>query len=453
MELTFLGATGTVTGSKYLLASGSTRLLVDCGLFQGFKQLRLRNWAVPPVSPSELDAVILTHAHLDHSGYLPLLVKHGFSARIYCTPGTRDLCGILLPDSGHLQEEDAAQANRHRYSKHAPALPLYTEEDAVRSLRLIFSVELERDIDLGDGLTLRLSPAGHILGSSLVSVTRGGTSILFSGDLGRPVDLIMKPPATVRRTDYLVIESTYGDRRHDPTDPETALAAVITRTITRGGVVVIPSFAVGRTQSVLYAIHRLKSTGTLPGDLPVFLDSPMAVEATDIYSRHAGEHRLTPADCRAMCRAARFVNSVEESKRLDGMSGPMVLISASGMATGGRVLHHLKVFAPNPNNTILFVGFQAGGTRGEAMINGATSVKIHGAYVPVRAEVVALECLSAHADYAEILEWLKRFESPPRQTFITHGEPAAADALRHRIEEQLGWRCRVPEYLERAVLG
>ncbi len=453
MELTFLGATGTVTGSRYLLASGSTQLLVDCGLFQGFKQLRLRNWTVPPVNPAELDAVILTHAHLDHSGYLPLLVKRGFSGKVYCTAGTRDLCGILLPDSGHLQEEDAAQANKHRYSKHAPALPLYTQEEAVRSLRQFFPVEMERDLDLGGGLTLRLSPAGHILGSSLVSATHGGTSILFSGDLGRPVDLIMKPPSMVRRTDYLVIESTYGNRRHDPIDPETALAAVINRTIARGGLVVIPSFAVGRTQSVLYTMYRLKAAGTIPDDLPVFLDSPMAIEATDIYARHAGEHRLTPADCRAMCRAARFVNSVEESKRLDGLDEPMVLISASGMATGGRVLHHLKVFAPNPRNTILFVGFQAGGTRGEAMINGAASVKIHGAYVPVRAEVVALECLSAHADYAEILQWLAHFEAPPRQTFITHGEPPAADALRHRIEEQFRWRCRVPEYLERAVLG
>lgn len=452
MEITFLGATGTVTGSKYLLASGSMQLLVDCGLFQGYKQLRLRNWTVPPVSPAELNAVILTHAHLDHSGYLPLLVKHGFTGKVYCTRGTRDLCGILLPDSGHLQEEDAAHANTHRYSKHAPALPLYTEQDAVRSLRNFFPVELERDIDLGGGLTLRLSPAGHILGSSLVSVTHGGTSILFSGDLGRPVDLIMKPPATVRRTDYLVVESTYGDRRHDPTNPEAALASVITRTIGRGGMVVIPSFAVGRTQTILYAIHRLKTAGTIPADLPVFLDSPMAVEATDIYARHAGEHRLNAADCRAMCGAARFVTGVEESKRLDGLSEPMVLISASGMATGGRVLHHLKVFAPEPRNTILFVGFQAGGTRGEAMVNGATSVKIHGAYVPVRAEVATLECLSAHADYAEIVDWLKRFEMPPRQTFITHGEPAAADALRHRIEEQLGWRCRVPEYLDHAML-
>ncbi|HTP41747.1 MAG TPA: MBL fold metallo-hydrolase [Nitrospiria bacterium] len=452
MEITFLGATGTVTGSKYLLNSGSTQLLVDCGLYQGFKQLRLRNWAVPPLSPSELDAVILTHAHLDHSGYLPLLVKHGFSGRVYCTQGTRDLCGILLPDSGHLQEEDAAHANAHRYSKHTPALPLYTEEDAVRSLRQLFPIEMERDIDLGDGLTLRLSPAGHILGSSIVSVTHGDTSILFSGDLGRPADLVMKPPARVRRTDYLVIESTYGNRLHDPIDQETALAAVINRTIARGGVVVIPSFAVGRTQSVLYAIHRLKTAGTLPADLPVFLDSPMAEEATDIYARHAGEHRLTPADCRAMCRAARFVNSVAESKQLDGMEGPMVLISASGMATGGRVLHHLKVFAPEPRNAILFVGFQAGGTRGEAMVNGADTVKIHGTYVPVRAEVVALECFSAHADYAEVLQWLKQFDSPPHQTFITHGEPPAADALRRRIEEQLHWRCRVPDYLERAEL-
>ncbi|MBI3621781.1 MAG: MBL fold metallo-hydrolase, partial [Nitrospirae bacterium] len=450
---TFLGATGTVTGSKYLLTSGSTRLLVDCGLFQGFKALRLRNWAAPPVNPSELDAVVLTHAHLDHSGYLPLLVKRGFSGRIYCTTGTRDLCAILLPDSGHLQEEDAAQANKHRYSRHTPALPLYTQEDAVRSLSRFFPIEMERDLDLGDGVTLRLSPAGHILGSSLVSVRRGGTSLLLTGDLGRPADLIMKPPAAGRRADYLVIESTYGDHLHDPDDPEKALAAVINRTIARGGVVVIPSFAVGRTQTMLYALHRLKAAGTIPEALPVFLDSPMAVEATDLYVRAAGEHRLSPAECRAMGRAARFVNSVEESKQLDGLDAPMVLISASGMATGGRVLHHLKVFAPEPRNTILFVGFQAGGTRGEAMINGAAAVKIHGAYVPVRAEVVGFDGFSAHADAAEMIDWLKRFEAPPKQTFITHGEPAAADALRRRIEEQLGWRCRVPDYLEKAVLG
>jgi len=452
MEITFLGATGTVTGSKYLIASGSKKVLVDCGLFQGFKQLRLRNWESLPVSPAEVDSVVLTHAHLDHSGYLPLLVKEGFSGKIYCTPGTRDLCAILLPDSGYLQEEDAEHANKHRYSKHDPALPLYTQEDAVGSLRQFLPVDFDRDHDLGGGLILRFLPAGHILGSALVSLNNAQTSILFSGDLGRPQDLIMKPPATVHNTDYLVIESTYGNRRHDPTDPKTALAAVINRTVERGGVVLIPSFAVGRTQSVLYYIHLLKSERAIP-DIPVYLNSPMAVEATDIYCDHFREHRLTPPECKAMCGAAHFVNSVEESKRLNSFPPPMIVISASGMATGGRVLHHIEAFAPDPRNTILFVGYQAGGTRGEAMVNGAPSVKIHGEYVPVRAEIVSMEGLSAHADYAEIMDWLGHFDSPPRKTFITHGEPPAADALRHRIEEQRGWRCRVPDYLERAMLN
>lgn len=452
MEITLLGATGTVTGSKYLLTSGSKKLLVDCGLFQGFKQLRLRNWESLPISPAQIDAVILTHAHMDHSGYLPLLVKDGFSGKIYCTAGTRDLCAILLPDSGYLQEEDAEQANKHKYSKHAPALPLYTQQDAERSLCQFSPVDFDRDFDLGSGLTLRLLPAGHILGSSLVSLRNTEASILFSGDLGRPNDLIMKPPATIRKTDYLVIESTYGNRRHDPTDPKAALAAVIHRTVERGGVILIPSFAVGRTQSVLYYIHLLKSAHAIP-DVPVFLNSPMSVEATDVYRNHSGEHRLTPSECKAMCGAAHFINSVEESKHLNSLRRePMILISASGIATGGRVLHHIRAFAPDPRNTILFVGFQAGGTRGEAMINGAPSVKIHGEYVPVRAEIVVLECLSAHADYAEIMDWLNHFDAPPRKTFITHGEPAAADALRHRIEEQFGWSCRVPDYLERATL-
>lgn len=451
MEITFLGATGTVTGSKYLITSGSKKVLVDCGLFQGFKQLRLRNRESLPISPAEIDAVILTHAHLDHSGYLPLLVKEGFSGKIYCTTGTRDLCAILLPDSGHIQEEDADHANRHRYSKHAPALPLYTQQDAERSLRHFSPVEFDRDLDIGGGLTMRLLPAGHILGSAFVFLRNGGTSILFSGDLGRPNDLIMKPPTAVHKADYLVVESTYGNRRHDPADPKAALAAVINRTVERGGVILIPSFAVGRTQSVLYYIHLLKSAHAIP-DIPVYLNSPMAIEATNIYRRHADEHRLTPSECKAMCGAARFVNSVEESKRLNSLTAPMIAISASGMATGGRVLHHIKAFAPDPRNTILFVGFQAGGTRGEAMVNGAPSVKIHGEYVPVRAEIVAMDHLSAHADYVEIMEWLGHFDGPPRKTFITHGEPASADALRHRIEEQRDWHCRVPDYLERVAL-
>jgi metallo-beta-lactamase family protein len=451
MQITFLGATGTVTGSKYLITSNAKKVLVDCGLFQGFKQLRLRNWEPLPVNPSEIDAVVLTHAHLDHSGYLPLLVRNGFSGKIYCSTATRDLCAILLPDSAYLQEEESEYANKHGYSKHTPALPLYTQQDAEHALSQFSTVGFENDIDLGDGLNLYLFPSGHILGSAFVMMKKAGVSILFSGDLGRQNDLIMAPPVAIHKANYLVIESTYGNRLHDPTDPQVSLAAIINRTVKRGGVIVIPAFAVGRAQSVLYYIHLLKSAHAIP-DIPVFLNSPMAIDATRIFHNHRGEHRLTPAQCDAMYNAARLVSSAEESKQLNSLRDPAILISASGMATGGRVLHHIKAFAPDSRNTILFVGFQAGGTRGAAMVNGAQSVKIHGEYVPVRAQVVLIENLSAHADYAETMGWLKHFDAPPRKTFITHGEPDAADALRHRIEEQLGWRCRMPEYREQVAL-
>ena len=451
MELTFLGAAGTVTGSKYLLRDEARTHLVDCGLFQGQKQLRQRNWEPFPVAPRAVDSVVLTHAHLDHSGYLPLLVKNGFAGKVYCSEATRDLCAILLPDSGHLQEEEAGYANRRGYSKHAPALPLYTRADAEHALTRFAPVDFARDTDLGGGLTLHLLSAGHMLGSSMVRLRHDGKTLLFTGDLGRPHDLIMVAPAEVTHADYLVVESTYGDRRHDPIDLRQRLAEVINRTAVRGGAVIVPAFAVGRAQSLMYLIHLLKAARAIP-DLPVFLNSPMAVDATRVYHNHPGEHRLTPAQCDAMCAAAKMVNSVEESRALNLRKGPMIIISASGMATGGRVVHHLKAFAPDPNNTILFVGFQAGGTRGAAMLNGAETIKIHGEYVPVRAEVVSIDNLSAHADYAEILDWLKHFEAPPRQTFITHGEPQAADALRHRIEEHLGWRTHVPEYLENAPL-
>jgi metallo-beta-lactamase family protein len=452
MEITFLGATGTVTGSKYLVASGTTRVLVDCGLFQGLKQWRLKNWAALPVAPWDLEAVILTHAHVDHSGYLPVLVKNGFMGPVYCTEATRDLCGILLPDSGRLQEEEAAYANSHGYSTHQPALPLYTQADAEAALEQCVPVAFDRDLDLGGGLFCRLSRAGHIPGAACVALRDDGSSILFSGDLGRPHDPIMPAPAVIHTTDYLVVESTYGDRRHDPTDPEVALAEIIRRTVARGGVVVIPAFAVGRAQTMLYYLQRLQAAAAIP-DIPIFLNSPMAVHATQILLKYRREHRLTAEQCEAICRVAHMVSSVEESKVLNRRQGPMIIIAASGMATGGRVLHHLKAFAPDARNTILFVGFQASGTRGAALVQGAVSVKIHGTYVPVRAEVALLDNMSAHADYAEIMDWLGHVEAPPRRTFVTHGEPAAADALRHRIEEQLGWASEVPAYRDTRPLN
>jgi metallo-beta-lactamase family protein len=450
-NLQFLGATGTVTGSKYLVTAGYDKILVDCGLFQGFKQLRLRNWAPLPLKPASLSAVVLTHAHIDHSGYLPLLVKNGFAGKIRCSEATYELCRILLPDAGRLQEEEAEYANRRGFSKHRPALPLYTEEDAERSLAHFVPVEFEKEIELGR-MRLKLAPAGHILGASIICLGDGARTVVFSGDLGRPKDPIMVAPSAIRDADYLVLESTYGNRLHDPEDPRMKLGRVIKETVARGGVVVIPSFAVGRAQSLLYQIHLLKTEGAIPADLPIYLNSPMAADATEIYHRHRAEHRLTPEQCRAMCSAATIVNTPEESKQLNEKRGPMVIIAASGMATGGRVVHHLKAFAPEARNTILFSGFQAGGTRGDTILSGAESVKIHGEYVPIRAEVAVINNLSAHADYAEILDWLRSFGRPPRETFITHGEPVAADALRRRIEELLRWRVRVPDYLEKAAL-
>ena len=451
MKLTFLGGVGTVTGSKYLLETEGARVLVDCGLFQGFKQLRLRNWAPLPIDVRSLDAVVLTHAHLDHSGYLPLLVKKGYAGPVFCTEGTRELCGILLPDSGHLQEMDAEFANRHGFSKHRPALPLYTRQDAEHAMEHFRPVRFREERALAAGLTAQFLPAGHILGAAIVKLRVGGSTIVFSGDLGRPGMATMVDPTPVRQADYLLIESTYGDRLHDRQDPEEALAAAINRTAERGGTVVVPAFAVGRTQTLLYHLQRLKTEKRIP-DLPVFLDSPMAINASETFCRLHSEHRLTAEQCRRACEVAHYVRTPEESKTLDHNSMPKVIISASGMATGGRVLHHLKYYAPDARNTILFTGFQAGGTRGAAMTAGAEKVKIHGEYVPVRAEVANLHMFSAHADVEEIMGWLGNFEKPPRRTFVVHGEPSASDALRHRIEEQLGWTCSVPEYREEVDL-
>lgn len=451
VKLHFLGGVGTVTGSKYLLEVDDGRVLVDCGLFQGFKQLRLRNWAPLPVDPKSIDAVVLTHAHLDHSGYLPLLVKKGFSGPVICTEATRDLCGILLPDSGYLQEKDAEYANRHGFSKHRPALPLYTLEDAKVSLERFAPIAFQQEREIADGLSVRFLAAGHILGAAIVEVKCGGLTVVFSGDLGRPGSATMVDPAAVRSADYLVVESTYGDRLHERHDAEEALAAVITRTAARGGTVLVPAFAVGRTQSLLFHLERLKAAKRIP-DVPVFLDSPMAINASEVFCDHLGEHRLTASQCRKACGVARYVREVEDSKALDRDAMPKVIVSASGMATGGRVLHHLKHYAPDSRNTILFTGFQAGGTRGAAMTAGADRVKIHGDYVPVRAEVANLQMLSAHADADEIMDWLGHFAAPPRLTFVTHGEPAASDALRRRIVEQLGWDCTVPDYREEVEL-
>ncbi|WP_445504387.1 MBL fold metallo-hydrolase RNA specificity domain-containing protein [Microvirga sp. G4-2] len=451
MRLSFLGGAGTVTGSRYLLEREDRRILVDCGLFQGLKQLRLRNWAPFPVQPQGISSVILTHAHLDHSGYLPALVRDGFSGPVHCSSATKDLCEILLRDSARLLEQDAEYANRRGFSKHKPALPLYTAEDAERALESLSPVAFGEWRELPHGVRVRFSRAGHILGAACVECEWNGTKLVFSGDLGRYNDPMMVDPTPIGEADYIVVESTYGDRRHGTDDVQTVLGDVIERTVNRGGTVIIPAFAVGRAQALLYHLERLKAAGRL-ANVPIFLNSPMAADASEILCNHMEDQKLSAAECRAACGIATYVRTVEASKALNENPVPKVIVSASGMATGGRVLHHLKRYAPDPRNTILFAGFQAVGTRGAAMVAGAGTIKIHGAYIPVRAEVQNLSMLSAHADADEILRWLRNFRQPPRMTFITHGEPSASDALRLRIQDELGWPCTVPEHLERADL-
>lgn len=450
-KLTFLGGVGTVTGSKYLLEAAGKRILIDCGLFQGFKQLRLRNWKPLPLDISSLDAVILTHAHIDHSGYLPLLVKKGFSGPVFCTDATLDLCSILLPDSGYLQEKEADLANRYGFTKHKPAKPLYTKDEAEAALSYLQPVEFHKQIKLGEQITARFLPAGHILGAAIIEFRINNTSIVFSGDLGRPDSATMVDPTPIKQADYLILESTYGDRTHDDADPEDVLQEIVCRTTGRGGTLIVPSFAVGRAQSLLFHLHRLKEANRIPS-VPIFLDSPMAVSASEIFCNHVGDHKLTNEQCRSTFDSVHYTRSVDESKSLETNQVPKIIISASGMATGGRVLHHLKHYAPDPRNTILFAGFQAGGTRGAKLLGGAKKVKIHGRYIPVLAEVSSLDMMSAHADVNEIMDWLGHFRSSPKLTYIVHGEPAASDALRLRIKEDLDWTCEVAEYRETAEL-
>jgi metallo-beta-lactamase family protein len=446
VTITFLGGASTVTGSKYLVQHDGKRLLVDCGLFQGYKQLRLRNWNPLPVPPDQIHAVLLTHAHLDHSGYLPLLAKEGFTGHVYASRGTRDLCRILWPDSGHIQEEDAAFANRHGFSKHAPALPLYTRQDALDALPLLKAVEFDKTINLMPGWKASFSSAGHILGASSILLEVAGRRILFSGDLGRPDDLIMSPPDAAPQADTVLIESTYGDSVHPQEDIPSELAPALQRVAKRGGVAVVPVFAVGRAQALLHAIHLLKMKGELPSSLPVFLDSPMAVHTTHLFEDHPGEHRLSHQDTRALTRNATMINSTDESKALASRHGPMVILSASGMATGGRVLHHLAHYAGNHRNMIILTGYQAPGTRGATLASGAKSVRIHGRDVDVNAEVVQLVSASAHADANQLLAWLRTMPQAPDQVYVVHGDAGPADMMRSRIKHELGWRAVVPEH-------
>lgn len=446
VNIRFLGGAGTVTGSKYLIEHGDQRLLIDCGLFQGFKQLRLRNRDPLPVVPSQIGAVVLTHAHIDHSGHLPLLVREGFRGKAWCTPGTRDLCHVLLPDSGHLQEEEAAFANRKGFSKHQPALPLYTVDDARESLKHLKAVPLHEAFEPLPGWRVRLSGAGHILGAASALVEVGGKRLLFSGDLGRPDDALMRAPEAPPEADVVVCESTYGDRSHPPDDLLAELGPALARVAARGGTAVVPVFAVGRAQALLHAIAQLKARGALPAPLPVYLDSSMAVHTTELYEHHLGEHRLTAVQCRDMERAAHLVTSVAQSKAIATHHGPKVILAASGMATGGRVLHHLSQHLGDHRNLVLLTGHQAPGTRGARLAQGEPTLRLFGQDWPVRAEVVQLASASAHADAAQLLAWLRQLPRPPHRVFVTHGDLPAADAFRLRIEHTLGWRAMVPEH-------
>jgi metallo-beta-lactamase family protein len=457
--LRFLGAAQTVTGSKYLLETGGRRFLVDCGLFQGLKELRERNWEPLPVDPREIDAVILTHAHIDHTGYLPRLVSQGFKGRAYCTPGTAALGRIMLPDAGRLAEDDARDANRDGYTKHAPALPLFTEADAYETLTHLQPLGYDRPLPIGGAATLAFADAGHLLGSAFARLTLeadGGGDILFSGDLGRFNRPVLPDPSRVETADILLVESTYGDRAHEADDGGARLAEIITSTIGNGGKVIIPAFAIGRVEEVIYWLKTLEDSRRIPV-VPVYVDSPMAVDALRHYATYS--HDLDPDVQNGRGQMGAFttrrftaVASPQQSKEIVASTSPAIVLSASGMATGGRVLHHLKAALPRKRNTVLFVGYQAAGTRGRQLVEGAQTVKIHGELVPVAAQIERIDSMSAHADAGEIMRWLRGFTRAPRMTYLVHGEPPAQAALKARIEQELGWNVHVPEYLEQVRL-
>jgi metallo-beta-lactamase family protein len=443
VTLRSLGAAGTVTGSKHLLESAGRRILVDCGLFQGVKNLREQNWARLAVDPSSIDAVILTHAHLDHTGYLPRLVRDGFTGPILCTAATASVAAIILRDSAFLQERDAAFLNKHKASKHHPALPLYDSEDAERAIELFSTRPFGKTFDVLDGgpaVTFRR--AGHILGAATVEVDWQGRRIVFTGDLGRYDDPLMFDPEPVPAADYLVMESTYGDRVHEKTDPAEALGEVVNETVARGGTVVIPAFAVGRAQTLLYYLWQLRCAGRLP-EVPVYLDSPMAINASELLRTHQSDHRLAPDVYEDMCAMATYTRDPEQSKAISAGRDPKIVISASGMATGGRILHHLKAFAPDPRNTIVVTGYQVPGTRGASIAAGERDVRIHGEWVPINAQVTNLKMMSAHADADELIRWARGFKNPLRHVFIVHGEPQPADTLRRRLDREFGWPATV----------
>jgi len=459
--LQFLGAAGGVTGSKFLFSNNSDQVLIDCGLFQGLKALRLRNWAPLPIDLAQLRSVVLTHAHIDHSGYLPRVVAKGYRGPVYATPGTCDLLGVMLPDAAHLQEEEARYANRKGYSKHSPALPLYTLEDAEATLKLLRPVRVGEKVEVAKGVVLDFGRVGHILGagSARFSFEINGQkkTLIDSGDLGRYDRPILKDPEPGGSADWLMIESTYGNRIH-PKDSEAALRALIKETAEQRRCLIIPAFAIGRTQDLVYTIRQMEDEGEIPA-IPVYVDSPMGIEATEIYSRHTDEHDFAMAQLssheRNPLRSRHMIvaKSSEQSKAINNAKGALIIISASGMATGGRVLHHLKHRMPNPDTTVLLAGYQAEGTRGRSLQDGAKEIKMLGEVIPVRATVKVLDGFSAHADQGEILRWLGTFTGPPKMTYVVHGENAGATALAGAIRERLKWSVEIAKFQQKVTLA
>ncbi|GMV20164.1 MAG: Ysh1p: subunit of polyadenylation factor I [Acidimicrobiia bacterium] len=452
MTLTFLGAARTVTGSKYLLQAGHIRILVDCGMFQGLKSLRERNWEPFSVPPASIDAVVLTHAHLDHCGLLPRLVAQGFSGRVFCTGGTQELARIVLEDAARLQEEDAERANRKGYTRHRPALALFTENDAARAILQLQPVGYDRPIPIAPGIELEFINAGHLLGSAYarIRVESEGKTILFGGDLGRYGRPVLPDPSTPPDADVVLVESTYGDREHEPDDDGERLGQIITATAERKGKVIIPAFALGRVEELLYWVRRLEERKAIP-ELPVYVDSPMAVEVLAEYRDRM--HELDSGLRNFMTARLRVISTIPESRAVQEDPRPSIVISSSGMATGGRVLHHLRRALPDPRNTVLFAGYQAVGTRGRQLKEGARLTRIHGEEVAVQAQIESIDSISAHADRNEILRWLRSFNTPPSQLCLVHGEPGPMDALKATVEQQLQWRVTTPSHRETITIG
>ncbi|MBY0314864.1 MAG: MBL fold metallo-hydrolase [Bdellovibrionales bacterium] len=452
VSIQFLGAASTVTGSKYSVTYQDQKVLVDCGLFQGVKALRLKNWDLPAENPADIAAVILTHAHIDHSGLIPRLINEGFRGKIYATSATTDVCGVLLPDCGSILEEEASYLNKSGRTKHKPALPLFTAKEAEASMAYFHQVPFNITFNATKDIKVAFQYAGHILGASSVILEVDGKRIGFTGDVGRNDDPLFFPPDNLPTVDYLVTESTYGDRIHPVEDLYQVVESIINKTVQREGAIIVPAFAVGRAQALMYLLSVLRREKRIP-DVPIYLNSPMAKTFSEIFRKYPNLHRLTETECKAIDEIITIVQTTEASKELNEKKGPMIIISASGMLTGGRVLHHLKAFAPFANNTIMLTGFQSEGTRGAALKNGAKEVKVHGSYVPIRAEVCLLESISAHADHLEMMDWFERSGISPKRVFITHGESIASDEFRKRLEEKFGWQCTVPLHGDTVVLG